>query len=89
MEKAIIIGITIVAIIIILCFVTKESNSCKWSCNEGQCEKIIDGDFTSLEKCKKHCAKRKDCKGGNCEKKISFAKERIVSTPKFVVVEKK
>jgi hypothetical protein len=28
----------------------------KWKCNEGHCEKVIGGDFSSLEKCRNRCS---------------------------------
>ena len=31
----------------------------KWSCVEGKCEKILNGDHSSLEKCQQQCALKK------------------------------
>jgi len=53
MNKLIILVILIaigVAIYLIIEFKVK-----KWKCTEGKCEKVIGGDFSSLEKCKELC----------------------------------
>lgn len=51
--------IVVLAIVSVVCWLIIEHGVKKWSCNEGQCEKVIGGDFSSLEKCRNSCASAK------------------------------
>jgi hypothetical protein len=63
------IGITIYLII--------EYGVKKWKCNEGHCEKVIGGDFSSLEKCRNSCAMKQSYKDDEERRKLKKRRERI------------
>lgn len=81
MNKLIILSILIsigIAIYLIIEFKVK-----KWKCTEGTCEKVIGGDFASLEKCRKMCKIRQDynSRAHNHKKKVKWATDLIQYEP--------
>lgn len=45
----------------------------KWSCKDGGCEVVINGDFESEQKCLQSCRKKQE---ETYKKKVHFAKKR-------------
>jgi hypothetical protein len=54
MNKALIILAVCIAIGVTV-YLVIEFKVKKWKCTEGKCEKVIGGDYSSLEKCKNQC----------------------------------
>lgn len=47
--------ISILIALTVITYLVIEFKVKKWKCTEGKCEKVIGGDFSSLEKCRKMC----------------------------------
>lgn len=52
-------------VVVIYCVTRKKGKKGKkegmygWSCTEGHCERVLNGDHSSLEKCRDFCMKKK------------------------------
>lgn len=59
MNQRIVVSIVIILSMSLAIYLIIEYGVKKWKCVEGTCEKVIGGDFSSLEKCKSQCQRYK------------------------------
>jgi len=53
-----------------------------WECIEGDCEKVLDGEYKSYDNCKNRCADKKNnlryCNATKNKKNVSFSNKKIL-----------
>lgn len=76
--KKVIIGLAIFICIAIATYLIVEFKVKKWKCTEGKCERVIGGDFSSLDKCKNMCKIKKEklTKTDKPKKKVRWADQK-------------
>ena len=81
MEKKYLLILTVLSISLIIVGVLfwNRNKSKKWSCVEGTCERIIGGDYESLQDCQQSCKiKKKEKKEEKEEKEKNLPKVKII-----------
>ena len=80
MNKRCVNVLTVLAVLFsvgIIIYLIIEHGVKKWKCNEGHCEKVIGGDFSSLEKCRNRCANRQNYRDDEERRSLKKRRERI------------
>ena len=88
-------GLVILAIFLaigVTAYLIVEFKLKKWKCSEKGCEKVMGGDFASLEKCKQQCAVKQSYKSthqrkleegrrGRQQKKVNWNPDLVEYSP--------
>ena len=53
--NTVLIVLTTISVFSLILFMIVEYGLKKWKCTEGQCEKMLGGDYSSKEECENHC----------------------------------
>ena len=91
--KKFLIALAILVVLGVITYLVIEFKVKKWKCKEGKCEKVIGGDYSSLEKCKQQCkvsqkyaddrtrrllqGRRGRAKGRTSQRRVSFSPDLV------------